>query len=125
MRTFRLVQVVIWAGIIFAFSSFSNPPGTSGHEWQSNLAHMTEYAILGALVWRWLAAFRPAWSLAALGTAAWLTCVAYGASDEFHQSFVPNRDSNVMDVGFDALGAAIALVAVSAEVVLQKRRTAR
>lgn len=125
MRTARLVEMVIWAGIIFAFSSFSNPPGATGQEWKSNLAHMTEYAILAALVWRWLADSRPAWSLAVQATIAWLACVAYGASDEFHQSFVPHRDSNVMDVGFDALGAAIALTLLGAAAVLQKRRNSR
>jgi len=40
---------------------------------------------------------------------AWLIAVAYSALDEFHQSFVPGRNATLMDVGIDALGAALAL----------------
>jgi len=32
----------------------------------------------------------------------------YGASDEFHQSFVPGRSSNTLDLGADVLGVATA-----------------
>jgi VanZ family protein len=122
MRVARPMLVVTWAGVIFALSSFSNPPGATGDEWQSNLAHMTEYAILAALLWRWLASVRPSWSLLALAGVTWLACAAYGASDEYHQSFVPNRDSNVMDVGFDALGAGLTLAAVTAKANVHNRR---
>ncbi|MBK9547475.1 MAG: VanZ family protein [Dehalococcoidia bacterium] len=45
--------------------------------------------------------------------AAWAASVLYGMSDELHQSFVPNRDSNWLDVGFDAVGGGIG-VAVAA-----------
>lgn len=40
-------------------------------------------------------------------TFAWAIAVLYGVSDELHQAFVPNRDSSALDVGFDAVGAAI------------------
>jgi VanZ family protein len=122
MRGLRLVQAVVWAGVIFLFSSFSNPPGASGHEWQSDIAHTVEYAVLGLLVWRALemtGGRRKQWVLAIV---AWGVCILYGASDEFHQSFVANRDANVMDVGFDALGAAIGIAAVFAIECLARRR---
>jgi VanZ family protein len=45
----------------------------------------------------------------ALATVAF--CVAYGVSDEFHQSFVPGRTPDVADIYADAAGA-IAAVAV-------------
>lgn len=35
--------------------------------------------------------------------------IGYGFLDEFHQSFVPGRDSSLIDVGFDTLGAFIGL----------------
>ena len=41
---------------------------------------------------------------------AWLIAVAYAASDEFHQSFVPGRHPAITDVGIDALGAMVGLI---------------
>ena len=42
---------------------------------------------------------------------AWLLAVAYSATDEFHQSFVPGRNPSVTDVlVFDNLGAMLALI---------------
>lgn len=105
----RLVLLAAWAALIFAVSSLPNPPGTSGGEWKSQLAHFTEYAILAALA---LAAARHRWPrspLALAVLACWAAAALYGMSDEFHQSFVPNRDANWLDVGFDTMGAAAGL----------------
>jgi VanZ family protein len=42
---------------------------------------------------------------------AWLMALAFSATDEFHQSFVPGRHASVYDViVFDNIGAAIALL---------------
>ena len=102
----RFALVAGWAALIFIGSSFPNPPGASGGEWQYDLAHMVEYAVLGALAFVALRSYRAAARVVTLALAAWVVAVLYGMSDEFHQSFVPNRDANWMDVGFDALGAA-------------------
>lgn len=110
MRLVSPLLVLAWAGVIFFLSSLSNPPGTTGDEWQSNAAHITEYAVLGALLLWALRATRPASPLVALAIASWLVCVAYGISDEYHQSFVVNRDSDPMDVVFDTVGSAVAIL---------------
>jgi len=41
---------------------------------------------------------------------AWIFATTYGAFDEFHQMFVPNRTPLLSDVGLDSTGALIALV---------------
>ena len=67
-------------------------------------AHMAEYAILFLLYRRALAeggARRP-------GAAALCLCALYAATDEGHQAFVADRGPSVVDVGIDALGAALA-----------------
>jgi VanZ family protein len=71
-------------------------------------AHVTEYCILGVLVYR---AFRvdisKQWKLRILT----MVFVAVAASfDEFHQSFVPSRGASVFDVGWDCIGGIIALM---------------
>jgi VanZ family protein len=71
------------------------------------LAHLTEYAILGALAFRAVRAGAGGWST---GWAASAVAIALliAASDEFHQSFVPSRTPSLVDVGIDVVGAAIA-----------------
>jgi VanZ family protein len=46
--------------------------------------------------------------------AAWMIGTAYGATDEWHQSFVPGRQADAADVLADALGALAAAGAVRA-----------
>jgi VanZ family protein len=76
-------------------------------------AHVTEYALLGLLIWR--AGRQPVrndlrpWSWRQARLAWWLT-VAYAGTDEFHQLFVPSREGRVADVGIDACGAAAGLL---------------
>lgn len=96
--------MVAWAALIFYLSSLPNPPGQPSEEWVSYAAHLTEYAVLGLLLARWLGGQFPGlgrWAAAA----AWVACAAYGVSDEVHQAFVPGRDATPVDWLFDALGA--------------------
>src|SRR3954462_10377164 len=95
------LPVLLWAGLIFALSaipSLSSGLGT----WDTILrkgAHMTEYAILAALVWR-VVRSEP---IALLGA------VAYAATDELHQVFVRGRHGSPVDVAIDGIGAAAGL----------------
>lgn len=76
-------------------------------------AHLTEYAILGTLVWR---AFRKPvryttlpWSWREVGYSV-LFVALYASTDEFHQSFVATRDPAIHDVVIDTTGATLALL---------------
>ena len=98
------VPVVVWAAVIFAFSSIPSLSSGLG-VWDlvlRKLAHMAEYAILGALLLRALE--RP--------LAAFAAAVAYAATDEVHQHFVRGRHASALDVGIDAAGVALGIVAV-------------
>jgi VanZ family protein len=76
--------------------------------------HLTEYGILGVLLWRAIPERRanPEAADWARAGAALLVATFYGATDEFHQRFVPSRGSSVHDVVIDACGAGIALAIV-------------
>jgi VanZ family protein len=66
--------------------------------------HGIAYSVGGALA---AAALAPSRRRSALVATAVLFCGLWGASDEFHQSFVPGRDSSVADLGADAVGGAL------------------
>jgi VanZ family protein len=97
----RWASVVAWAGLIFTLSSFS-ALGTDLGVWEYVLPkafHVLEFAVLGFLL------------LWATGreSASFLLGIAYAASDEVHQRFVPGRHGSVMDVLIDAVGVAIGI----------------
>ena len=74
------------------------------------LAHLTEYAILAALLWRALrGGTRWQVKMSILFFVAWVACAIFAASDEFHQSFVPSRTSSPIDVMIDICGAFLGL----------------
>lgn len=119
---FRFALVFAWAALIFVGSSFPNPPGASGGEWKYGLAHVMEYAILGALLFLAFDSYRRAGNVFVVAISAWAFATVYGMSDEFHQSFVPNRDANWLDVGFDSFGAALGIAATSTVAKLRLNR---
>lgn len=67
-------------------------------------AHLTEYAILAALLYR---AFRQHRGQA-FGTVL-IISVLYAALDEFHQSFVVTRTASPWDVAIDCFGALVGM----------------
>ena len=96
------LPVVLWAALIFAFSSVPDL-GTGLGGWDlvlRKIAHAAEYAVLGALLARALRS--PA--------VAVLAGVLYAVSDEVHQAFVPGRLGSPVDVAIDAVGVVAGVV---------------
>jgi VanZ family protein len=94
--------VVLWAAVIFTFSAIPSL-GTGLGTWDfvlRKLAHMTEYAVLAALLAR----------AARNEPRAFVLAVAYAVTDELHQSFVRGREGRPLDVAIDAAGALAGLV---------------
>ncbi len=69
---------------------------------QDKVMHLAEYAPFGWLSLKAFMPVTPAGFLAGVGFS-----LAYAASDEVHQSFVPGRDANIMDWLADAVGILI------------------
>jgi len=113
------MPVLLYAGMIFHLSSQSlDFIGEGPFPQWDKVAHGTEYGLFTLLLLRALRATFP-WAVTRT-VAVWavLIAVAYGASDEFHQAFVPHRDSDVFDVLADGGGASL----VSAVWVLWNKR---
>ncbi|MBA3735880.1 MAG: VanZ family protein [Actinobacteria bacterium] len=96
------LPVFVWAAVIFTFSSIPSLSSGLG-AWDTVLrkgAHVTEYAILGALLYRALG--REPLALAA--------GIAYAATDELHQHFVRGRHASPVDVAIDGVGLAFGML---------------
>lgn len=102
------LPVVLWAALIFAFSTQSNLRFAEADSLDfavRKAGHMFVFGVLAVLLWRALTSARIGrpvfWS--------WLLTAAYAGSDEVHQSFTAGRHPSPVDVGIDAVGALIAL----------------
>lgn len=86
--------------------------------------HLTEYAILGLLMFRavrvepWVMVQRTANGAMVL---AILLCALYAASDETHQLFVSSREARVTDVFIDTVGATLGILVLRAFLRWRKR----
>lgn len=134
----RWAAVLLWAAFIFFMSAHTGadlddgtglvalmkrwlsnlmePLVGSGVDVVSSLAHFCEYAVLGALLaaalwhsvqWEGSATEPRRWSVALIAAAL---ASFYGATDEFHQYFVPGRMCDPVDWLVDTAGAAVGVV---------------
>lgn len=117
-RSLGFVPPLLWAGLIFFGSSQPSPKigptGIAGPVIE-NFAHAVEYGIFASLIA--LCVRREAgWVVLERASVAWILVfiAVYAASDEWHQSFVPNRDATIYDVITDISGAASTLACIDA-----------
>ncbi|MFQ5818131.1 MAG: VanZ family protein [Terriglobia bacterium] len=101
---------VVAAVVQFFFPDISSAAIALVNTFLRKGAHVAGYFVLGFLLWRALRADASARWHGGWAAGAFLLTVAFGGLDEFHQSFEPGRTGAVVDVGFDAAGAALALL---------------
>ncbi|GAA3407188.1 VanZ family protein [Paenibacillus hodogayensis] len=115
-RAFRWLPAVIWMAVIFYMSHQSGddlhtllPWFQTFFPWMEsfNWGHFALYFILAATFYWALLPRSAAWSGKALAVAL---CVLYGLTDEYHQSFVPGREPDLLDIRNDGIGAALAML---------------
>jgi VanZ family protein len=105
--------------LIFGLSSVSRPPAfVSGVD---KYLHAMLYGGLAVLLVRALAGGWHRRVTVGVVMATVVIAAAYGVSDEFHQSFVPNRSVEALDVAADTVGASIAAVALYAWDIIRAR----
>jgi len=75
------------------------------------VAHLTEYAILAALLWRAVySGTNLKIKISTLFVTVWLVSTLVAIADEFHQSFVTSRTASIGDVRIDMIGAIFGLI---------------
>ena len=104
---FRRLPAPLVALAIFVLSAQPSVPLPKGVFGADKIAHFIAYGVLAAAIALWPS--RGAWRARPFRTAILVFALAalYGATDEFHQSFVPGRDMSAYDLLADAIGAAL------------------
>ena len=119
--------VVLWAGVIYAFSSISNlevVPG-EGDLVLRKLAHLFEFGFMAVLIDRALGSgFRldgKAWFKDNRFYLSMILTILYALSDEYHQTQVPTRTGKGTDILIDSAGAFLGLLFLRASLAFIAR----
>ncbi len=111
--------VVAYMAMLFGFSSLSTVP-TPPEGFSFYDAHIAAYAGLGLVTTRALAGgLREVRWLALCG--AILIASLYGVSDEYHQTFVPGRTFDRLDILADAVGSTLGAIGAGAWSIIRRR----
>lgn len=106
------LPVIAWAALIFFLSAQQTLPSPNDEFFNflvKKLAHMFVYAVLYLLITRALAlttGFKQRYQL----YLPLLLTMLYAGSDELHQAYVAGRTATLRDIGYDFLGAFMALL---------------
>ena len=96
--------------MIFFLSHQSDPPGVEVVP--NYIVHFFEYGFFGLAV---LLGVTSTFSKRLIARRALITVLIaslYGATDEFHQSFIPGREASFQDLVADTLGAVVFTIAI-------------
>ncbi len=109
-RLVRFAPLILYSVIIYVQSAQSQAPVPDlGFTWQDKVYHVCGYGLYGLLT-QYALAERPRLQAVVLTL---LIGAVYGALDEWHQSFVPGRSSEIADWLADLLGIVLSCVVVS------------
>ncbi len=99
--------LLLYCAVIYWLSSQPQQPVQIHFSHQDKVLHAIAFMIMAVLVWRCFRHFdigirsRFGFSL--------LFCSLYGLADEWHQSFIPGRQTDIADWLADTTGAALCL----------------
>lgn len=110
LRIARWLPALFWMAGIAYVSHQSSPPGAADGGQSAAGAHLMLYAVLAFALWWPLSRdyTAPAWLPASF---AFALAVLFGVTDELHHALVPGRVASLGDLGLDAAGAAIGVIA--------------
>ncbi len=99
--------VILYSGIIFCVSSMPNVRTPLPDMHLDTIIHLLIYMPFGFLLARAIYGEKGVNSRGLLLGAVVLFSFLYGCSDEIHQSFVPGRSAEIMDLIADTIGGAV------------------
>ncbi|MBF0358995.1 MAG: VanZ family protein [Magnetococcales bacterium] len=122
-QNFWLIALLSYSAFIFYLSG-KNDIKLPVYDipFQDKVFHGVAYALMAYIASRFFSSLsKTDWPL----FWSWVYCLVYGASDEWHQSFVPGRYADIFDWYADAAGAAVVLLVIFIYRSLQQTNTLR
>lgn len=104
--------VIVFAGLMFIMSSLSFSLEEEPFALFDKFVHVSEYGLFAILLFRALSGSLNGMGFISIALLTVIITLGYGMSDEFHQSFVPSRMPEVMDLVADGFGAVVAMTGV-------------
>lgn len=105
--TLYWLPTLAYMALIWMLSSIPKTAPIMIFQMQDKLVHLVEYGILAILSFYSILRTWPHWQKRTVFLLSVFLAALWGAIDEWHQSFVPNRNADIMDAVADALGAII------------------
>lgn len=123
LRLLIVFSLLTWMGVILFLSSRSSLPADAPAvkwlgQYQDEVGHLGEYAILGLLTYVFLSFSMVRRRAVLVGLAF---CVFFALGDEAFQGLIPNRVSEFKDILLDALGATSGMGAAALIRTLSRR----
>lgn len=113
IRVLEFFGLLAYCGLIYWLSGQPSLPAPMWFPGQDKLYHAGAYFLLSVSAWcNFRHIIKPPIILAA---AVIVFSSLYGVSDEWHQSFVPGRSSDVWDWLADTVGAGLAVLAIASK----------
>jgi len=103
LKVRRWLPPLLWAGVMLLVTSVPGSAIPRPLIPYDKVGHFAAYAVFAVLLSRDITQVTGLWR--AVGVAI-VIAVVFGAADEWHQRFIPGRDSDVADWRTDILGAA-------------------
>ncbi len=103
--TYYWLPLIAYCILIFVQSAFPTSESIPPLPFMDKFLHLTGYALLGILFLRAFKTLPLKNNVRLLLFLSMLSSTLYGISDEFHQSFVSTRHSDMIDIFADGIGS--------------------
>jgi len=108
----RKVPAILVMIALFALSTLpGNDPFLNSVDISDKIKHFVAYFVLGITFCMWISNKKWLSRPFACGLLIIFLCTLFGASDEYHQAFVPGRSCDIYDLATDCAGGITAVFA--------------
>jgi VanZ family protein len=107
LRVRRWLPPLLWAGVILVGTSLPQEAVPLQTSKIDKVLHFSIYSVFAFLLTRLLLETNPRWAAVVIAV---VSIMAFGAMDEWHQSLIPGRSTELADWFADSLGAAVGAI---------------